>query len=328
LGFGTADLALITAFNTTTRGALAGIWQSGAGLAADDRNVYFQTGNGDVDTTPRSNAAPANFGESFVKLRADGEPSFRLSVAGFFTPATWDKLNKGDTDIGSGGPLLLPGNKLIGGGKEGRFYVLDRDSMAADQEFQAFFNTYHLKSPQNSAPCCPGFKVVHADPGCTTVSQCYVLPSRYSDDQGFGPNIHGAPVYWQSENSDFGLIYKMPEKDFLKAFRYDLRTHRVSESPILVATEKPSDGMPGGFSSISANGGRDGIVWTAFHPLADATGSTQPGRLVAFDAATLRELWRDDGGFKFSKFTPPTIADGKVFLATFGNSIVIYGLRP
>jgi hypothetical protein len=49
-----------------------------------------------------------------------------------------------------------------------------------------------------------------------------------------------------------------------------------------------------------------------------AIDSSVPGRLIAFDANTLKELWSDsDLGF-FAKFNPPTIADGKVFVANFG----------
>ena len=45
-----------------------------------------------------------------------------------------------------------------------------------------------------------------------------------------------------------------------------------------------------------------------------------------------RELWnsqqnatRDSLGL-FSKFSPPTVADGKVFVATLSNKLVVYGL--
>src|SRR5207237_368291 len=53
-----------------------------------------------------------------------------------------------------------------------------------------------------------------------------------------------------------------------------------------------------------------------------------PGHLVAFDALTLKVLWRDDNPISYAKFCPPTIADGKVYRATFANQLVVYGLKP
>ena len=55
-----------------------------------------------------------------------------------------------------------------------------------------------------------------------------------------------------------------------------------------------------------------------------------PGRLAAFDATTLKQLWSDDDNVLFAKSVPPTIADGKVIRATAADQVVVYGLlrRP
>jgi hypothetical protein len=83
--------------------------------------------------------------------------------------------------------------------------------------------------------------------------------------------------------------------------------------------------MPGAILSLSANGSSDAIVWATV-PNRDALNEISAGRLIAFDAATLAELWRDDDEIAYAKYTPPTIADGKVFRPTFGGEIVVYGL--
>src|SRR5213076_3379710 len=54
-----------------------------------------------------------------------------------------------------------------------------------------------------------------------------------------------------------------------------------------------------------------------------------------YDADNLQnELWnsytardRDDFG-NYAKFTPPTIANGKVYVPTFSNRVSVYGLSP
>jgi hypothetical protein len=69
--------------------------------------------------------------------------------------------------------------------------------------------------------------------------------------------------------------------------------------------------MPGGFLSLSADGANDGIIWASF-PQHDNTFFTQPGRLVAFDAMTLKKIWSDDSKkVGFAKFCPLPSAEVK-----------------
>jgi hypothetical protein len=326
LGYRASNIQQQTGVFATSGGG-AGIWQTGNGLAgAPDGTVYFETGNDfDNRTSP--------LGDSFVKLRV--ESAGLVQDRPPFRPNNQATLRRGDTDLGSGGPLLLPGNRLIGGGKQGIFYVLDQNTMALTQDrgdpappppndvpfpsnlrfdgFQAFTNTWHPEINQHD----------------------------YQRGEGFGPNIHAGPVYWEPDPNGqppYGLIYKMPEKDYLKAFRYDLTgaydqmgAYHVRASPVMAATgvgARPPDGMPGGFSSLSANGAHDGVIWTWLPRDSDAQWTNVTGRLVAFDATNLARgpLW-SDSSWTFAKSVPPTVADGKLFLATFQDRVVVYGLR-
>ena len=80
------------------------------------------------------------------------------------------------------------------------------------------------------------------------------------------------------------------------------------------------------------NGG-DVIVW-APHPLADAFVPTGPvqGVLYAFNGADVTKLlWSSamtlgDALGEYPKFTPPTIANGHVYAATFEGRLEVYGL--
>jgi hypothetical protein len=131
---------------------------------------------------------------------------------------------------------------------------------------------------------------------------------------------------WQTANPAFGLLYGMPEKDYLRAFRYNRSTLQVDTSPVATSAVRSPDGMPGSHISLSANRGSNGIVW-ALVPKYNGQWDNVPGSLVAFDALTLHELWRDDDNIGFSKFTSPTIAGGKVFRPTFANKLIVYGLK-
>jgi hypothetical protein len=160
--------------------------------------------------------------------------------------------------------------------------------------------------------------------------RCFISQKRYGDGEACGPNIHGGPVFWQRDTLP-GLIYQMAEKDFLKAFEYS--NGQVSDMPSKVASgtlsKPPKDGMPGGYSSISSNGAQNGIVWTSM-PNGDSQWDLVNGRLAAFDAISLKQIWSDDDNVLFAKSVPPTIADGKVFRAIGGlpGSVIVYGLLP
>jgi hypothetical protein len=330
VGYNASNLQQTAVFNTATMGSAAGVWQSGSGLAADAAgNIYFQTGNGE----PANAAKAPPLGDSVVKLTPSATPP-GLVLGGSYQPANAQALRCGDTDLGAGGPALLPNGMLIGGGKEGKFYLINTATMAANQQFQAFANTWHADPTQPpcagpSPPwitCTPPFP--GNPPGSQSTASCYVDPSRYQQWQNFGPNIHGSPVVWPLPKQGYALIYKMPEKDYVKAYKFDLTSLQVATSPFLTATIRPPDGMPGGFSSLSANGEQGGILWTLFSAAGDGTAQPVPSRLVAFDATTLASIWEDDGQYLFAKFNPPTIADGKVFRPTYSNKIVVYGILP
>ncbi|MBU6399983.1 MAG: chitobiase/beta-hexosaminidase C-terminal domain-containing protein, partial [Verrucomicrobia bacterium] len=122
-------------YNTTRYDSpsLGGIWQSGDGPAADPAgNLYVETGNGAFNTA-HGTLDICSLGDSFIKLSTTNG----LHVADYFTPYNQASLNNGDVDLGSGGPVVLPDSVgsaahphlLVGCGKQGRVYLLDRDNL-------------------------------------------------------------------------------------------------------------------------------------------------------------------------------------------------------
>jgi hypothetical protein len=103
--------------------------------------------------------------------------------------------------------------------------------------------------------------------------------------------------------------------------------------------------MPGGMLSVNVDPGANGlgVVFASvkacneagFPACNDDTGpGTFPigygqnfGILRAFDPFTMREVWSNAGGerYWFAKLVPPTIANGRVFLATASGKVLIYG---
>jgi hypothetical protein len=142
-GYDAASLQQVSIFCTTPNASTdpsgypiagGGIWQAGGGPAADPQgNIYVETGNGTFDADP-SLGGGIDYGDSFIKL-SPGAGS--LTVSDYFTPFNQDALNRADEDLGSSGPVVLPDSVgtpahphlLVGAGKEGKIYILDRGNM-------------------------------------------------------------------------------------------------------------------------------------------------------------------------------------------------------
>jgi hypothetical protein len=135
IGFNPATLAQVAVFNDSPNGNKGGIWMSGGAPAADSPanssngayNLYAITGNGTYDGLTSS-----DFGDSVVKLNTTSG----LAVADWFAPADQAMLAANDTDFGSGGAAMLIDQTsgpvphlVIGGGKEGNLFLLNRDNM-------------------------------------------------------------------------------------------------------------------------------------------------------------------------------------------------------
>ncbi len=108
-----------------TGAAGGGSWAPG-GVASEGGTVFISTGN-----TFGANAWAG--GESLLRFHAG--PVFSGNPADYFTPVDWRALDVGDIDLGGTGPVILdlpgarPSKLLIGLGKDGKIYVVDRTNM-------------------------------------------------------------------------------------------------------------------------------------------------------------------------------------------------------
>jgi len=301
-----------------------GIWQAGNGPAADDDgNVYVMTGNGSFEKDQQ-------YGSNFVKLSPDLKP------VGWFAPWNVNLLNDDnlDIDLGSSGPVLLPGtDEVVGGGKQGKLYLVKRSSPGNQQKW--------------------GWPHAHTNPPI----QFFWAARRWQPEFIYGwfpislfafatgyHHIHGSPAFWgelDSQNSlQRGSLYVWPERDNVKAFAYKKdpagKDGKFIPKPAAIGP-RAGLGMPGGFLSISADHMQNGILWAALPLHDDAWIDIVRGALRAFqitpDGKTLKPLWTSycadpEDKFNFAKFVPPTVANGKVYLPTFSGFVKVYGLRP
>ena len=290
LAYNSTTLAPAGIFNAAPGGGQAGIWMAGAGPVFDTAgNAYFPTGNGTFDGT-------TDFGESIVKLSPGS-----LNVLDYFAPSDYATLNSQDLDFGSAGPTLLPGGSLmVQGGKEGKLYLLNTNSLgheaAGDVQIPQVFQAVDLT----------------------------VRPSATH-------HIHNASPVW---NAPSGLnVYVWGENDFMHAYQLDPSTQILNTTPLVTGSILPPQGMPGGMMTISASGSQSGsgIVWATVPRNGDANQATVPGNLYAFNAENLNLLWSSTGTgddlLNFSKGSVPIVANGKLYVGNLSKFVTVYGLK-
>ncbi len=298
MGYDAATLQQKYVYNATPDGAAAGIWMSGQAPAVDDKGfIYISTGNGTVGKNNNPNDT-ANRGESILKLST---ASGKLRLIDFFTPADYQKLERGDLDYGVDGVLLLPNTNLsLSGSKESLLYLVNNNKMG---------------------------KTSAADTGA-------IQQININAEAGGDHHLHGSPVYFKNYNNK-EYIYAWAEGGLLKQIPFIRNAGIFDTANTITAQSALPPGMPGAMMAISSNAVKQGtgILWASHPAKGDANHAVVPGTLQAFDAGNVtHELWnsnqnknRDSVG-KFAKFVCPTIANGKVYLATFSGQLVVYGL--
>ena len=294
MGYNASTLQQVAVYNSTPQSnnvGGAGIWQSGNGLVADAAgDIYAIASNGNFDL----NTGGQDYGSAYLKLSGS-----TLSVLDYFVPYNQQFLNpeQYNVDLGSGGPLLIPNTSLlVGTGKDAVMRVVDTGNMGK-------YNSTQNNNVQNFTAT--------------------------------NPPVLSSPVYWNSPN--FGpVIYLWGQADLPKAWAFNAQTSQLNTIPVTqgVISGAPSDAAALSLSANASTSGT-GIVW-ASRPI---SGSSNPGPssgvLYAFDATNLAtELWdsqqnsaRDALG-NYAKFVPPTVVNGKVYLATFSGQLMVYGLNP
>jgi hypothetical protein len=334
-----ATLAQKAVMSDSPNGEQGGIWMSGRHMLSDHQGyVYVVTGNATFD----ANSGGSDYGDAVLKLDAN-----TLKVMDWFSPFFSDYkgenfLEEFDSDLGSAGATFIPNTTfLLASGKSGNGYVIDTANMGHWHDMSdSIVQTVRLAWSYNQT-------------SCTSTG----TPSGSS-------LIYGTPAIWTGPDGTH--VYVWGSLDYLRDYVLDKNGHfsthgicfcdagwtlgdgttnytiDVADPPCAVPSSESPDyvagnGSPGGVVSVSSNGKEvgTGIVWAARPLPPGALWAPVAGELEAFDATSLAHpLWtsndnaaRDSVG-NWGKYTPPTIANGKVYLATQSNQLVVYGLLP
>jgi hypothetical protein len=296
LGYNAATLAQVSSYNLTADGERGGVWMGGAAPAVDNANaIYLSTGNGTFDHD--SNVTPnTDLGDSVVKLvTASG-----VSLSDWFSPFNQGDLEDADRDLGSGGVVLLPDQSsgpahlLVTAGKEGKLYLINRDSMG-----------------RFCASC-------NSTTGDTNVVQTFSATN----------GLFGTPAFWHDG------LYVGGVSDKLIVFPFNSTSGKFSTAPSSQSSTTFSfPGTTPSVSSQGASHGIVWAIDSSQYGVPkNAGGPAVLHAYDATNLDT--ELWnssqaandRDRAGTAV-KFTVPTVANGKVYIGT-RSTVEAYGLLP
>ena len=288
MGYSQSSLQQTSVIDITPNGSLAAIWMAGAGLAADSTgNIYFLAGNGTFDDTLNSGGFPENgdYGNGFIKLSTTGN---KLAVADYFNMFNTDSESGSDTDLGSGGAMVLPDlqdsaqntwHLAVGAGKDSNMYIVNRDMMGK-------FNVQNDNAIyQQLSGALPG-------------------------------GVWAMPAYFN------GTIYYGSVNAPLKAF--PITNAKVAASAS--SSSSASFGYPGSTPSVSANGTSNGIVWAVQNGGTAVLHAYDAGNL-ATELYNSSQAASGRDNFAGNKFITPMIANGKVFVGT-PTGVIVFGELP
>ncbi len=288
--YNAGTLAQSGVFNASSNGVGSGLWMSGAGLAADQLNPStLPYGRMFVATGNGDYTAttPYNGTMDF------GDSILRLdltngvpTIKDVFTPSNQAALDSSDNDLGAGGLMVLP-TQTTGSYPN----LLVQTGKAGNTVLLNRENLGGYNATDN------------------VVQETNLLGS-------FG--VWSSPAYWN------GTVYYAAQNDNLIAS--PLANGQLSTTP---PRSSETYAWPGATPSISANGSTQGIAWTIDSSAYTTSG---PAVLAAHNAGNVAttlyssntNLSRDNPG-PAVKFTPPTIVNGKVYVAT-ATQLSVYGL--
>jgi hypothetical protein len=293
IGYNENTLAQTAVLDLAPNGTAAGVWNSGAAPAVDAEGfMYIATGNGTFDTTLTSQGMPSlnDYGNSVVRLNMSGN---KLTPIDYWTMYDTTTETAADSDLGAGGLMALP-DQVDNSGQTRHLAV------AAGKDGNLYVINRSNLGHYDSA-------------GNATVYQ--YLAGALPGGVWSGPAYFNSHVYYGAVGANY-------QGDHLRSFAVNLA---LIENTGVQQTSTVFE-WPGVTPSISAYNTSNGIVW--------APENATPAVLHAYDASNLTdELYNTsqaaNGQDQFgagNKFIVPTIANGKVFVAS-QNSVGIFGLR-
>jgi hypothetical protein len=337
-----------SAFSTTavTAEIQGGMWASGGPSVDSQGAVYIATGASSTQML-RHAGIPGVFpdsahswGQSILKLK--DEPGTGFELLGTYTPFNYCQTASHDIDLGSSGTVVIdldpdktstPQLLALGGAKQGNAYLLDRTRMPGG------VNQRHPCSEDASSDLsllAPESQPQFGTRGPVSVFGPYTEVNAMLDQ---ARSRTTAAYFHATSGEDYLFVTGSSKrgKNLSTSTPPGLARIQIVTAPAQPAyfrvdrLEQTQTFQNPGSPIVTSLRGRNAIVWVLdmnAPRLASLYGTQAPQPILyAFDAASLRLLWKSAPGVLFpsGKYNEPAVANGTVFVGT--DRIQAFGIR-
>jgi len=296
----------------------AGIWQAGGGIMSDGPGRIFVTSGNGVSPTKHAGTSPGGqLAESVMRLAVNADGT--LSAKDFFSPDSAPTLDAYDQDYGSGGPVGVQfpigssGHTLAQIGKDGRIFLLNRDSLGGRGQ------------------------------GPGGVDKDLFVSKKYKGVWGH-PAIFGDTAVTRANSSgstatDNDFLISVARNDMMRVFRFAVT---ASNKPWLtnVANSSLTYGFGSGSPVVTSNGDdpATAVIWDVFAPGAHgssgagsvleayslgkvASAGGKPSACSSARPCMLSNIWHSQP-FTSAKFSIPATSQGWVYIGTRNGHVL------
>jgi outer membrane protein assembly factor BamB len=278
--------------------------------------------NGGMQMTALTNATTQS------EISPDGQIVTRV-----YPDATMATGGNSDLDLGSGGVVYIaPLDQVCGGGKDGLLYCLPARNFGHTTITSIQNHHDNCKALIGGAPVYSTAYVGGVDPCTDNMGSLNFLP------QGLTSHIHMTPVVFFDPVLKAWCLFVWGEnfaghKWKLNANAIPTYIAETNEYASVDVRGRTPGGMTGGMCSGASNGtDANSYILVCTVPYGDANLAVSAGRLLVYDpihtddTGHIRKLWDSaDWGinFKFNKFLPPTIANGKIYYPAYDGRVLL-----
>jgi len=237
------------------------------------------------DGTFDAYAGGSDYGSSIVKLPL---PTANWAPTDYFTPYDFNYQNEQNLDLGSAGVVLMPDQPQ--GPHQHLLFMSGKEGTIYLVDRDQMGHFHHGKDSQ----------IVESLPAALVGGQW------------------GSPAWWNN------YAYFSGAHDVVKGFGFDPITGLLSTTPV---SQSPPSYLyfNGSTPVISANQNNSAILWAAENHDGQATMHAYDATALDTELFNTRQNPTRDGAGTGVRFMVPTIADGKVYLAT-NFRLGVYGL--
>jgi outer membrane protein assembly factor BamB len=302
------------AYNTVTKKLTVssppqgGLWGTAGPAIGTDGTIYFESGDHPYD---------AKTGQLSTSFQAYTFANDTLTLKDYYTPSNYKWLTQRDLDMNTT-PVVFPykGRDLIvGGGKEGRFFLLDCTSMGgADHETPLFRSELIANANVNfqTEGTWGSFAAWKDKMG----TQWVLAPNG-------GPTTIKFPINYGDTPNGGILAFKVEEKNGKTVLTNAWQSHDMMTAEPPVVANGLVFVLAGGEYTGQANEVEGGL-----YSAEDRIKRSIPAKLYVLDAQTGKELY--SSGDQIASFLHQaglSVAGGRILFGTFDGTIYCFGIK-